>query len=67
LGGFAPTRHDLNIATIARLNQTSNTFMRQEIEELPYEFDARKKWPRCDSIGEIQVCSLNSLEMHKLF
>ncbi|KAI6190837.1 Pept-C1 domain-containing protein [Aphelenchoides bicaudatus] len=56
LGGFAPTKHDLHIASIARLNQTTNDdiFMRQVFEEMPKSFDARKKWPDCPTIAEIQ-------------
>jgi hypothetical protein len=57
LGSFAPTKHDTNLATIARLNYTTaNAFMHQEFEEMPLQFDARQKWKHCESISEIQVC-----------
>lgn len=55
LGGEKPTKHDLNDAARARMNSTQLIRNRQEIGELPKEFDARTKWPYCDSIKTIQV------------
>jgi hypothetical protein len=55
LGGEKPTKHDLNDAGRSRINSTQLYQRRQELGELPKDFDARTKWPYCESIGTIQV------------